>query len=86
MELRNIALYKGKPIGIESVYTITSDGRQINIPGRVEKIRIMGRGNELLCPCGCGTNLILVAGKNNLREQHFREKHSDSNRKCTYVD
>lgn len=38
MALRTLALYKGKFIGIESIYTV-SDGMQLNIPEKVESLR-----------------------------------------------
>lgn len=51
MALRTLALYKGKFIGIESIYTV-SDGMQLNIPEKVESLREKSRNNELFCPCG----------------------------------
>ena len=38
MALRTLALYKGKFIGIESIYTV-SGGMQLNIPEKVESLR-----------------------------------------------
>ena len=73
MAQRTVALCDGKFIGIESIYTVI-DGKQINIPDKLEQLRAKSRNNELLCPCGCGVNLVLVAGERNLREQHFRIK------------
>ena len=64
-------LCDNKLIGIESIYTVI-DGKQINIKGQIEALRKRSRNKELFCPCGCGTNLILVAGEKQLREQHFR--------------
>ena len=86
MAQRPEALYHGQIIGIESIFTITPSGEQINIPEKVEALRKKSHNNELFCPCGCGSNLVLVAGDKNLREQHFREKHSDSNMGCIYTD
>ena len=40
-------------------------------PEKVEKLRELGRKGLLYCPCGCGSNLILVAGDKNLRERHI---------------
>ncbi len=71
MALRTVCEYEGRLIGIESIYTVV-DGMQINIPEKVSELRKLGRENKLFCPCGCGANLILVAGDRNLREQHFR--------------
>lgn len=73
MGQRTVALCDGKFIGIESIYTVI-DGKQINIPDKLEQLRAKSRNNELFCPCGCGANLVLVAGERNLREQHFRIK------------
>lgn len=84
MALRTVALYKGKFIGIESIYTVT-DGMQINIPEKVESLREKSRKNELFCPCGCGSNLILVASDRGLREQHFRIKDGQKEKNCHYV-
>ena len=82
MAQRTVALYKGKYIGIESIYTVIN-GRQINIPEKLKELRVKSQNNELFCPCGCGTNLILVAGDKNLREQHFREKNGTGEFDCT---
>lgn len=73
MAKRTVALYKDKYIGIETIYTVI-DGKQINIPEKLRELRDKSHNDELFCPCGCGTNLILVAGDKNLREQHFRAK------------
>ena len=73
MAQRTVALCDGKYIGIETIYTVIKD-RQINILEKLKELRAKSQINELFCPCGCGTNLILVAGDKNLREQHFREK------------
>jgi len=73
MALRTVALCNGKYIGIETIYTVIN-GHQINIPEKLKELRVKSRNNELFCPCGCSSNLILVAGDRNLREQHFRLK------------
>jgi len=73
MAQRTVCIYRGKYIGIESIYTVIN-GLQINIPEKLEDLRTKSKNNELFCPCGCGSNLILVAGDKNLREQHFRLK------------
>ncbi len=84
MVKRSKALYNGKIIGIESIYTII-DGKQINIPGKTEELREMGKRNELFCPCGCRINLRLVAGPE--RRQHFRILKSTSiNTNCSYKE
>lgn len=82
MAQRTVALCNGKYIGIESIYTVIN-GQQINIPEKLKELRAKSRNDELFCPCGCGTNLILVAGDRNLREQHFREKTGTGKYECT---
>ena len=64
MAFRTVCICDDKQIGIESIYTFV-DGKQINIPGKVENLRKLGRERKLFCPCGCGNNLILVAGDKN---------------------
>lgn len=81
MAQRTVALCEGKFIGIETIYTVV-DGRQINIPEKLKELRTKSRNNKLFCPCGCGANLILVAGDKNLREQHFRIGDGSSNQDC----
>lgn len=85
MPLRSVALYKGKYIGIETIYTV-HNGLQINDPERLKEVRGYSQRNELFCPCGCETNYILVAGDKNVREQHFREKAGTRKRTCTFVE
>ena len=82
MAQRTEAIYNGRSIGIESIYTVI-DGKQINIPEKLNWLREKSRNGELFCPCGCGAKLILVAGDRNLREQHFRIKDSDTELECT---
>ena len=81
MAQRTVALCNGTYIGIESIYTVVN-GRQINIPEKLKYLRAKSRNNELFCPCGCGSNLVLVAGDKNLREQHFRIKDGSFNQNC----
>lgn len=83
MAQRTVALCKGEYIGIESIYTVVN-GKQINIPHKLIDLREKSRNNKLFCPCGCGVNLILVAGDKNLREQHFRIKDGTSKSNCTF--
>lgn len=82
MAQRTVALCNGKYIGIETIYTVIN-GQQINIPDKLKELREKSQKNELFCPCGCGTNLILVAGDKNLREQHFREKTGTGEYECS---
>lgn len=82
MVQRSVCLCDGKYIGIESIFTVI-DGNQINIPDKLSALRTRSRKGELFCPCGCGANLILVAGDRNLRAQHFRLKDSARQHECT---
>lgn len=84
MAQRTVALCNGKYIGIETIFTVI-DGKQINIPDKLKELRIKSQNKELFCPCGCGANLILVAGDKNLREQHFRIKDGEHFEDCTVV-
>lgn len=84
MAQRTVALCDDKYIGIESIYTVVN-GRQINIPDKLKWLRSKSQNNELFCPCGCGANLVLVAGDKNLREQHFRIKDADAFPGCHVV-
>lgn len=84
MAQRTVALCNGKYIGIESIFTVI-DGKQINIPDKLKDLRRKSQNNELYCPCGCGANLVLVAGDKNLREQHFRIKDSEYEKECQLV-
>lgn len=84
MAQRTVALCDGKYIGIETIYTVIN-GQQINIPEKLKELRAKSRNNELFCPCGCGSNLILVAGDKNLREQHFRIKEGSFNQDCNVI-
>lgn len=78
---RSVCLCDGKYIGIESIYTVI-DGKQINIPNKLEALRQKGRNNELFCPCGCGANLTVVASERGLRAQHFRIKDGTEKVEC----
>lgn len=80
---RTYCLCDGEYIGIETIYTVR-DGKQINIPEKLKELREKARKNQLFCPCGCGSNLTVVAGDRNLREQHFRLK-GDYNPECRAV-
>ena len=84
MAQRTVALWKGQFIGIESIYTVIN-GKQVNIPDKLKELRQKSQHNELFCPCGCGSNLILVAGDRMLREQHFRLKDGEGNDRCHYI-
>ena len=84
MVQRTVCLCDGKYIGIESIFTVIN-GQQINIPEKLKELRGKSQNNELYCPCGCGANLILVAGDRNLRKQHFRLKDSNFENGCHMV-
>lgn len=84
MVQRAVALCNGKYIGIETIYTVIN-GQQINIPEKIEALRAKSRNKELFCPCGCGANLVLVAGDKNLRRQHFKIKDGEFNQVCSVV-
>lgn len=84
MAQRTVCLCDGEYVGIESIFTVIN-GRQINIPNKVEALRQKSRQNQLFCPCGCGANLTLVAGDRNLREQHFRLKDGEFEKNCHFV-
>lgn len=84
MAQRTVALCNGKYIGIETIFTVI-DGKQINIPEKLKELRAKSQNNELFCPCGCGANLVLVAGDKNLREQHFRIKDGQQFDNCSVI-
>ncbi len=83
--LRSECLYNGEIIGIESIYTVVN-GKQINIPERLESLREKGKNRLLFCPCGCGANLTVVAGDRALRNQHFRILPGANKNTCSYID
>ena len=86
MVTRSDCLYKNEYLGIETLYTVIQ-GKQINIPEKLEWFREKSRNNELFCTCGCGANLTVVAGEKGLRDQHFRiKKGSQSQTECTYIE
>lgn len=84
MAQRTVCLNDGKYIGIETIFTVVN-GKQINIPDKVEALRKKSRKNQLTCPCGCGAILTLVAGDQNLREQHFRLKDRECEQECCCI-
>lgn len=84
MAQRTFCLCNGKFIGIETIFTVIN-GQQINIPEKLKELRAKSQNNELYCPCGCGANLILVAGDRNKREQHFRLKDGIYENECRVV-
>lgn len=81
MAQRTECLYNDEIIGIETIFTVIN-GKQINIPEKLKELRAKSQANQLFCPCGCGRNLVLVAGDRNLREQHFRVKDDFAGKDC----
>lgn len=81
MAQRTVCLCDGRYIGIETIYTVV-DGKQINKEKELAELRKKSQAKLLFCPCGCGANLTLVAGDQNLREQHFRLKRGDGEKEC----
>lgn len=81
MAQRTVCLCEGKYIGIETIYTVV-DGKQINKERELAELRKKSQAKLLFCPCGCGANLTLVAGDQNLREQHFRLKRGNGEKEC----
>ncbi len=65
----SVAVYRGRRIGIESVYNVI-DGKTIKIEGRIESLRELAKAKELRCECGCGAFLTPVVGE--VRTPHFR--------------
>ena len=84
MAQRTEALCDGKVIGIETIYTVIN-GSQIYNPERLAYVREKSHRKELFCPCGCGANLILVAGDKQLVEQHFRIDSDSADKECQAV-
>lgn len=84
MAERTVCLCDGEYIGIESIFVVIN-GKQINNAEKVEALRKKSRENRLLCPCGCGAILVLVAGDRNLRKQHFRLKDGKCEQSCHMV-
>lgn len=84
MAQRTVCLCNGKYIGIETIYTV-KEGKQINIPEKLKELRKKSKSEQLFCPCGCGSNLVLIAGDRNLREQHFRLKKGNFSSSCEAV-
>ncbi len=82
--MRRVCITKdGERIGIESIFTVNGEGKQINIPGKVEALRARSRKGELFCECGCQSIVTLVAGDKHLVKQHFRLKAGTGKKACT---
>lgn len=73
-------------IGIEEVYTLSPDGKKINRSGVIEQVRKLGKENKLVCDCGCGGFLMLKAGKEMIKTQHFALKPGQRGIDCHSVE
>ena len=78
------AIYKGEYIHISSIYDVIG-GKQINKEKELDDLRVKARNNDLFCPCGCKSNVTVVAGEKMKRKQHFRLLHSNNNKNCIGV-
>lgn len=81
--MRSYCLYDGKLVSIAEIYEII-DGKQINIPDKLEYYRKLSDSRKLSCSCGCGDIVILIAGEKNKRRQHFRLLRKFANSNCQY--
>lgn len=71
-------LRNGTPVWIDYIYTVR-DGKQINIPERIEEIRTAANHDELRCACGCGASITLCApDRSSSVRQHFKIKRGQS--------
>lgn len=71
-------LWNGTPVWIDYIYTVR-DGKQINIPERIEEIRSAANNDELRCACGCGASITLCApDRSSSIRQHFKIKRGQS--------
>lgn len=77
-------LEDGTILPIEEIYTVV-DGKQINIPGILEKTKKLSRTGKLFCTCGCGNNLILKASQQALVRQHFALKRKEGCVECREI-
>ena len=75
------ALYNGEYIPISSIYDVIA-GKQINKEKELKELRQKARNLELFCPCGCKSNVTVVAGDKMIRKQHFRLLRSENNKNC----
>lgn len=75
------ALWNREVIHISSIYEVIN-GKQINKEKELNELREKARRLELFCPCGCKSNVTVVAGPKMERRQHFRLLHSENNKNC----
>lgn len=85
MSRKSICIYDDNYIGVEKIYTLC-EGRPIYIEGEVERVRELGRQKKLFCHCGCGANVMLVAGKAMKRAPHFRVWCGTNVEGCSAID
>ena len=83
--MRSECLFNDEKLHVSEVYHVV-DGKQINIENKVELFRRLGREKKLFCPCGCGENVVLVAGPRNVRRQHFRLIGDRDGHRCEYEE
>ena len=82
--MRSCCLYRGNYIDIADMYKVI-EGKQINIPEKLKYYRqLSNTHNDLMCPCGCGEVVVLVAGS--VRKQHFRLLKKFANSNCKYQE
>lgn len=75
------AFYNGTFIHISSIYDVI-DGKQINKEAELKALKDKAHNKELFCPCGCKSNVTVVAGPKMARQQHFRLLPSENNKNC----
>lgn len=83
--MRSYCLYNGNYIDIAEIFEVV-DGKQINIPEKLDYYRKISDKRQLFCACGCGGKVTLVAGEKNLRKQHFRWLHQFAKSNCEYQE
>lgn len=83
--MRSYCLYNGDYVDISEIFEIR-EGKQINIPEKLNYYRQISDRRQLFCSCGCGAVVILYAGEKNLRRQHFKLLHKSANSNCKYQE
>lgn len=85
MARKAICIYDDKYLGVDEIYTLC-EGMPVYIEGKVERLRELGHQKKLFCHCGCGANVILVAGKEMKRAPHFRVWGGSNVGECTALN
>lgn len=80
---RSACLYEKRVIGIENICT-QNNGKIEYIPSARKWLKELSHEKLLFCPCGCGNNLTLVAGK--IRRPHFKIQDTPGAKKCLVVE